>query len=234
VVGAVFGYLLGQVVTYSIASLGLLGDLQLNYSSLSAVFSTMLVMAVVILSTIYPARMASRMSVPDVTRRWKFPDPEGDRWVFDFPFTVASRGVLGLYVFLNNYFESYKEESIGKFYADKVRLSDFDGEYGKGYKLHMVTWLAPFDMGVSQEVDLGAIPTEDEGITRIELEIRRLSGDVSSWRRLNRGFLTELRKQFLIWRTVGQEIKDQYAEEGQQYIETLHRGGVAHLGSETV
>ncbi len=161
------------------------------------------------------------MAVPDVTRKWKFPDPEGDDWTFDFPFTVASKHVLGLYVFLNNYFDGYKEESVGAFYTNEVEFLTLDSEYGQGYVIRMNVWLAPFDMGISQNVELRALPTEDEGIARIQVFIHRMSGEMSSWQRLNKGFLTEIRKQFLIWRTVPESVKIEYAEEGHRLVEEL-------------
>ena len=224
VMGAISGYVLGTVAGKVVAMMAIPG-LTLNYSSLSAVFSTIVVMGTVILSTIYPARMAAAMSVPDVTRRWKFPDPDGDVWQFEFPFTVATNGVVGLFVFLDNYFDSYKEESIGSFYADNVKFYSMEDTYGHGYVVELDCWLAPFDLAVSQNVQLLALPTEDEGITRIELKITRLSGEVSSWKRLNRGFLTLMRKQFLIWRTVPMTVKDEYREEGKVRLKSMH--GVA-------
>jgi len=218
VLGAIAGYLVGQVVGTTVCWLNLLPGITLNYSSLSAVVSTLIVMAVVLLSTVYPAKVASDVSVPDVTRRWVFPEPDGDNWVFDFPFTVSSAQVLGMYVFLNNFFDGYREESVGAFYTDDVRFSTFEGEHGIGYLIEMRAWLSPFDMGISQDVELRALPTEDEGISRIQVCIRRLSGEVSSWKRLNRRFLTEIRKQFLIWRTVPPYTKAEYAEEGEQLV----------------
>ena len=68
VLGVVAGYLSGQIIAKVLIELNLLAGFTLNYSSLSAVLSCMLVMAVVMLSTIYPARKASQMAVPDVTR----------------------------------------------------------------------------------------------------------------------------------------------------------------------
>ena len=73
IVGAVLGYLVGQTTTLLLAHYALLGGMFLNYSSLSAIFSTLVVMVVVVLSTLYPARKAAAMAVPDVTRRWEFP-----------------------------------------------------------------------------------------------------------------------------------------------------------------
>jgi ABC-type antimicrobial peptide transport system permease subunit len=263
VMGAIAGYLLGTVVGKAVSVLGIAG-LTLNYSSLSAVFSTLVVMGTVLLSTLYPAKMAANMSVPDVTRRWKFPPPSGDLWQFDFPFTVASDGVLGLFVFLDNYFDGYKEASIGSFYAQNVSLyevyasqvtgpwrtaSQVPGPKSQvlekgptetpvvssstcdlrpatcdashqftGYVVELDCWLAPFDLSVSQNVQLRALPTEDAGISRIEMVIRRLSGEDANWRRLNRGFLTLMRKQFLIWRTIPRTTKEDYIREGEERL----------------
>ena len=226
VMGAISGYLLGTVAGAAVSALNIPG-LTLNYSSLSAVFSTLVVMITVVLSTLYPAKIAANMSVPDVTRQWKFPDPEGDVWRFDFPFTVASKGVLGLFIFLDNYFDGYKEESIGSFYADHIRVYTVQDTYGTGFVVELDCWLAPFDLSVSQNVQLRALPTEDEGITRIEMQITRLSGEVSNWMRLNRGFLTLMRKQFLIWRTVPADVKETYREQGEERLKTL--SGVANV-----
>jgi len=82
----------------------------------------------------------------------------------------------------------------------------------------MNAWLAPFDMGISQNVELRALPTEDAGIARIQVFIHRMSGEISSWQRLNKGFLTEIRKQFLIWRTVPEGVKLEYAEQGKRLL----------------
>jgi hypothetical protein len=79
-------------------------------------------------------------------------------------------------------------------------------------------WLAPFDRGVSQSVRLKTMPTEDEGVSQIEVEIKRLSGEHSSWYRLNRRFLREVRKQFLIFRTVPPAVKEQYTSEGAKTL----------------
>ncbi len=48
--------------------------------------------------------------------------------------------------------------------------------------------------------------------------IRRLSGDVASWKRINRGFLNSLRKRFLVWRTIPLDLKHEYAESGRKIL----------------
>ena len=218
VLGTVAGYLVGQTLAKVLMHSNLLGGLTLNYSSLSAVTSSALVMAVVLLSTIYPARKASQMAVPDVTRRWKLPEPEGDHWTFDFPFTVGGHDVFGLCVFLIGYFDSYSEESIGIFYTHGAKLQAFQTEKGEGYSIDIDVWLAPFDLGVSQHVQFKAIPTGEHNVYIIELHIQRLSGEDASWRRVNQRFMNAIRKQFLIWRTVSPEAKEEYREEGRRML----------------
>ena len=218
VLGVVAGYLVGQITATVLIKMELLSGFTLNYSSLSAVLSCMLVMAVVMLSTVYPARRASQLAVPDVTRKWRLPPPEGDMWHFEFPFTVSGHDVLGLSVFLIGYFDSYSEESIGTFYTDGAHLSRSDGEHGSGYAIDMNIWLAPFDLGVSQHVQIRAVPEEEVSIYSVTLDIQRLSGEDASWRRVNQRFMNVIRKQFLIWRTVESEAKEAYQKQGKELL----------------
>jgi hypothetical protein len=85
-----------------------------------------------------------------------------------------------------------------------------------------MVWLAPYDLGVSQRVTLRTTPTHDlEGVYRIVMEIRRVSGDVASWKRLNTNFLGVLRKRFLVWRTVSDEVRAEYQAEGRAHLSGL-------------
>ncbi len=219
VLGAVSGYLVAQGVAWFLLNQGILQGFTLNYSSLSAMGSSGLVMLVVIVSTVYPARRASQMAVPDITRRWKIPDPDGDRWHFEFPFTIAGREVLGLFTFLTRYFDFHTEGSMGNFYTEGAHLSVLTTDQGEGYTISTTIWLAPFDLGVSQTVQLRSRPTGDHDIQALDITIQRLSGDVSSWKRCNQRFMNQIRKQFLIWRTIAPEAQSQYRDEGRQLIE---------------
>lgn len=223
VLGVVAGYLSGQIIAKVLIELNLLAGFTLNYSSVAAVLSCMLVMAVVMLSTIYPARKASQMAVPDVTRKWKLPPPDGDEWKFEFPFTVSGHEVLGLNVFLIGYFDSYSEESIGTFYTDGAKLSCETTPAGEAYAIDMNIWLAPFDLGVSQHVTLQAIPDAEHNIYSVALKLQRLSGEDASWRRVNQRFMNVIRKQFLIWRTVDADAKDVYRQQGSEMLEEMHQ-----------
>ena len=215
-VGAVFGYLVGQTVSLILARYELLGGMFLNYSSLSAISTTAIVMAVVVISTLYPARRAAAMSVPDVTRRWHFPEPEGDDWHFDFPFTIGASDAAGICSYLHRVFSSYGEGSVGDFMTEAVEFRLEGAAEKLDYGLELMVWLAPYDLGVSQWVYLHMVPNEDMGgIYRIEIHLQRVSGDVASWRRLNTGFLNVLRKRFLVWRTLSPDVREEYLVAGR-------------------
>lgn len=211
VFGAVAGYLLGQLTYAAILHGGLLGGLTLNYSSLSVVWATMIVIGTVYLSTLYPARLAANMAVPDVTRHWKFPPPEGDRWSFDFPFTVAGAEVPSIYAYLETVFAAYGEGSIGDFIAREVEVKVEAGVY----ELSMMAWLAPYDLGISQQVQLRAVPTGEHNIYKVETLLLRHSGEVQAWQRMNRNFLNVLRKRFLVWRTLPAAIRAEYRQRAE-------------------
>ncbi|NKB66517.1 MAG: FtsX-like permease family protein [Candidatus Latescibacteria bacterium] len=213
--GAVAGYLLGQISYVFILQYELLGGLTLNYSSLSAVWATVIVIVTVYMSTLYPARMAANMAVPDVTRQWSFPDPEGDQWAFDFPFTVGGAEVPSMYVYLKSVFDAYGEGSIGDFIAQNVELRIDEDADEQIYEVSMMAWLAPYDLGISQAVSLRAVPTGEHNIYKVETLLQRRSGDVASWQRMNRNFLNVLRKRFLVWRTLPGGLRDEYRQRAE-------------------
>jgi hypothetical protein len=210
ILGAVFGYLVGQGAAKIITEAHLLKGLFLNYSSVSAVSSTFIVIAVVMLSTIYPARKASEVATPAIERRWRVPEPAGDDWHIPLPFAVTGEQAHALTAFMLEWFNAYEEYSIGDFVTQDVQAAEVETPAGKGQAIKLMAWLAPFDLGVSQHVELVTQPTEMHDVFEINLNLHRESGDVSSWKRVNRRFLNTLRKQFLIWRTLRAEDRERY------------------------
>ena len=236
IVGAVLGYLLGQAVATILVHFGWLAGLTLNYSSMSTVVATIIVMIVVIASTLYPAIKASRMAVPDIERKWKLPEPEGDEWHFDLPFTVLAEESLGLNIFMRDYFDAHADESASDFYTDQVTFNraveTTEGREEEAYNIGMMVWLAPYDLGVSQSIRLMTSPVggEEEELYKITLDVHRESGEIASWKRVNRRFLNLVRKQLLIWRTFGADVRGEFHERGRQEREaeaTLSVGDLA-------
>jgi ABC-type antimicrobial peptide transport system permease subunit len=213
IIGAVSGYLIGQALSKVISTFHILPGLNLNFSSTSAEISIGVVIGVVLLSTIFPARKASQVATPSLDSTWKVPEPDGDTWTIMLPFAVTGSQVRGINAFLTEWFRSYEEQSVGDFLTQGVTSSTYEAELGTAYRLSGRVWLAPFDLGVSEDFTLNTKPTELEGVFEVELVIVRVSGDVSNWKRINRRFLNVTRKQFLIWRTLTAEERERYLDE---------------------
>ena len=214
IIGAVSGYLIGQGLAKAISVFHILPGLYLNFSSTSAELAIGLVVAVVLLSTIFPARKASEVATPSVDRTWKVPEPEGDVWKLSLPFAVAGAQAPGINQFLAEWFRAYEEQSVGDFLTQDIRTGREMMDLGMGYRLSGRIWLAPFDLGVSQTIFLDTTPTDLEDVYSVNLTLTRVSGDVSNWKRVNRRFLNVVRKQFLIWRTLSAGERERYLEIG--------------------
>lgn len=219
ILGSVSGYLLGQLTSKILVWTHWLPDLYLNFSSVSAVLTTLIVVAVVLLSTIYPARKAAEVATPAIDRTWKVPDPDGDHWIVPLPFAVTGAQASGLSSFLGEWFSAYEEYSIGDFVTQNVVQEEFQHDNGMAYRIKCMTWLAPFDLGVSQKVAIETTPTDTQDVYDIRLVIDRESGDISNWKRVNRRFLNTLRKQFLIWRTLKHAERERYLMQDETPVE---------------
>ncbi len=207
VIGGMGGYLVSQVVAKGLTTLGNLGVLtppEMNFSSLTSVLTILIVMAVVMLSTIYPAIKAGRSANPGVARKWKMPAPEGDHLRFVFPFTVSELDFTGILSFIREHFENHNDATLGSFAAKEVRLFRVPGGKGSGDAIGIEAnvSLAPFDLGIFQRFRMYSSEFEIKGIDEVVVELHRIGGTPASWIRSNRGFADELRKQFLLWRSL--------------------------------
>lgn len=214
IIGAVMGYLLGQTAAQVMGSLGWLQGLELNYSSLSAVVTVGLVILLVVASALYPAHMAGKICTPGIERRWKPPTPVGDDLQMRLPFTLARMEAEGMAAFQAEFWGSHREQSIGAgFYVEELHV----GREGDGLRLDARVWLAPFDQGVVQETALFIVPGENPAYCDIDVQLHLVTGDWDTWQRVARTFLDDLRKQFLVWRTLADEDRRFYSSQLAQW-----------------
>jgi len=209
VIGGLGGYIFAQLVAIFASWLSTFTPIQIpemNYSSTNAIFAILVVMATVLLSTIYPAYRGAKSANPGVARSWKTPKAEGDKWVFTFPFTVSEYDITGVMSFLLEHFNNFSDCSLGLFLAEHSKVT---GD-GKQLTLHSDIATAPFDLGVTQEFKITSVPSEIEGVDEVHISIIRVSGTQGDWRRTNLPFISDLRKQFLIWRSLPPETMDDY------------------------
>jgi hypothetical protein len=214
VVGTVTGCLLAQAVGRLLSALGATAGMDMNFASLTTVYASLAIAGATLLSTIYPAMTAMEIAKPADNAGWSLPAPEADgRLSFTLPFTFTHRDRIAVLAFLHDYFGSFGEGSAGVFFSGppELRVSDrldklADGAYIPELKARI--WLKPFDLGVSQdvEIELGTDPDTREYIA--QMTITRVTGTLDSWYRLNRPFVAAVRRQFLHWRAVGEAQKD--------------------------
>lgn len=214
VVGGMGGYLLGQTVARILVFMGEKGIFtppDLNFSSLASVLTILIVMAVVMLSTIYPAIKAGKAASPGVARKWRMPAPKGDRLDFVFPFTVSETDFTGIISFIREHFENHGDATLGAFAARNVKLFSQkrpNGDTGLGISAEIS--LAPFDLGVFQHFRMYSQEFEIKGIDEVVVEIQRFGGSPQAWVRGNRVFADELRRQFLLWRSLPIDTVEHY------------------------
>ncbi|RMD73584.1 MAG: FtsX-like permease family protein, partial [Lentisphaerae bacterium] len=239
VIGGMSGYLLAQAmmkILDFLAQYGLVQVPEMNYSSTNAIVTILLVMVTVLISALYPAYKASKSANPGVMRSWKLPPPKGNILDLVFPFTVSQYDITGVVSFLREHFDTYSDTGLGTFMASDTALGkDEEGRLVLRCKLA----LAPFDLGVTETFEMTSVPSEIPGIDEVAIKLERLSGQPKDWYRLNKVLLNDLRKQFLIWRSLpaatmeiyrertlvelGERVQhaEQQQEAGQQQDETL-------------
>ncbi len=218
VVGGMGGQILAQFVALGASALAKAGYIKpaaINFSSTNSLFAIGVVMLTVLVSAIYPAVRASRSANPGLARSWRLPPPEQDDLKLKFPFTVSAYDITGVVSFLAEHFRAHDDAGLGSFAASEVAIRR--GAQGN-LELSGRFALAPFDLGVTQHMTLMAAPSEIEGVDEVAIHVTRESGAASDWFRANGVFMRELRQQFLLWRTLSNDMIEHYRMET---LETL-------------
>jgi hypothetical protein len=230
VLSVVFGYLLAQTTAKLFSETALWSGITVNYSSLAGVAAMVLVIAVVLLSVIYPSKVAGQIAIPDVNRSWTLPPARGNTLDMTFPFLMTLKEHASVGGFLYDYFWGHFDVSHGRFSTSHIDLafacetapsvtSDTDTcpqeacELPECLHLKFEVWLAPFDFGIMQRVELRfALSRDEPGFVEIHVLLTRQSGESNAWRRINKGFLHNVRRQLLIWRSLDEPAKVYYEQ----------------------
>jgi hypothetical protein len=207
VVGSVLGYLLSQGTGQVLTSLGATGGMNMSFTSSTTIYASFAVVAAALISTYFPARSAVKIAQPAEEAGWTLPEPEDDRIAFDLPFNYDYRDRMAVVVFFERLLLDHGEGGSGRFFAAEPRvvvraLQDASGARVVLPELTCPVWLKPFDLSVSQTIEL-RMPVDDEtGEFKASLTLTRLSGAREAWLRLNHSFVAEVRRHFLHWRAV--------------------------------
>jgi cell division protein FtsX len=228
VLSVVMGYLLAQITASLFASSSLWAGITVNYSSLAGVAAMFLVILVVLVSVIYPSRVAAQIAIPDVNRSWKLPESDGNLLEVTLPFLMKYQEHRSTGGYLYEYFKGCQDVSQGAFSTGDIAFTfecplppvknngtrvDAENQYcGEAcLRLYAQVWLAPFDFGIQQQVEVQFCPAEEEpGFLEIKILLRRQAGEANSWRRTNKAFLNALRRQLLMWRSLDETSHARY------------------------
>jgi hypothetical protein len=228
VISVVMGYLLAQTSAKLFAETALWSGITVNYSSWAGVAAMLLVILVVLVSVLYPSKVAGEIAIPDVNRAWTLPKADGNVLEVTLPFYMRYSEHRSVGGFLLEYFQGHQDVSHGLFSTGDIDfgfscqtapgLSDDDEdcfkeacEFDACLHVQSSVWLAPFDFGINQKVDLQFCPATDEpGFLEIKIRLIRQSGEANAWRRINKGFLHNVRKQLLLWRSFDLPTKQHY------------------------
>ncbi len=112
VISVVVGYLLAQGSSAFLAGTSLWAGMTANYSSTAGVAAMLLVIGVVLVSAIYPARVAARIAIPDVNKSWTMPKAKGDELVVVLPFLIKLREMASAGGFLREYYLAHHDISM--------------------------------------------------------------------------------------------------------------------------
>ncbi|MGD8989219.1 MAG: M28 family peptidase, partial [Syntrophobacterales bacterium] len=209
VLSVVLGYLLAQTSAVIFSTTSLWKGITVNYSSLAGVAAMILVMLVVLVSVIYPSKVAADIAIPDVHRAWTLPESVENEIKVTLPFLLKYREQAGIGGYLREYYLGHRDVSHGLFTTDDISLEfycpidEISRLEGPGHcendciQIYTRVWLAPFDFGVKQLVSLIFCPAVEDPDNYLEIQVRveREAGEANYWKRINKAFFNDLRKQ---------------------------------------
>lgn len=221
VLSVVLGYLLAQSSAAVLAETSLWQGITVNYSSTAGVAAMVLVMGVVLLSVIYPSKVAANIAIPDVNQSWTMPKAVDNTITVTLPFLMRYHEHASICGFLYSFLKGHQDVSHGIFATGPIDIVDEAGIQGVTTRLPMAgdcvhlrakIWLAPFDFGIMQWIDLRFCRAgEGEDFLEICVRMERRAGEAQLWQRLNGPFLHSLRKQLLIWRSLDEQGRAEYS-----------------------
>ena len=219
VIGAVGGYLIGQLLSLGVNYTGLVKGINFNYSSLSVAYVILFTIAIVILSTIYPAMAAVRTAVPSGKRTWSMPAHQGNIMEIVFPFIYQPRIASGVLAYLREYFANFTEVSVGDLIAKQTAYDcKKDAKGRECFNLEYHIALVPYDLGVTENLRFDLAYDDYVQAYRLVLKIERVSGQDVNWITTNRPFLERLRKFLMRWRNLDLGQQTLYVQQSSEAI----------------
>ena len=219
VVGSVLGYLVSQGVGRILTELGLTGGLNMTYASLSTIYASLTIMAAVFISTYFPARSAMEIAKPADEAGWKLPEPEEDVLQFDLPFNFDSHQRMAVLSFFDRYLLDHSEGGAGRFFSSTPVMGFVESDHGPVPQIEARIWLKPFDLAVSQRMQIQVPEDPETEQFKARIVFTRLTGTREAWTRLSKSYVGLIRRHFLHWRAVSAADREEMFHESRKRFE---------------
>jgi hypothetical protein len=220
ILGSVGGYLTGQLLAMGVQALGLVQGVSVNFSSMMVAYAILFSIGLVLLSTLYPARVATRTAVPSGKLHWELPPHDGRTMNLSLPFIYRPALAGGVMDYLDGYFRECTEQAFGDLLiSQRGATRETDAAGRETLRLRYTMALAPFDLGVTQDVEFTARFDPLVRSYRIALQIARRTGQDTHWATINRPFLERLRKLLMRWRSMDATQHGWHAARGRELFE---------------
>ncbi|MGB9759510.1 MAG: M28 family peptidase [Thermoproteota archaeon] len=203
IIGYLFGFALNGLFIY----FGLLPKtFSFNFTSVFIIVSLGVTIGSCLIAAMYPAIVASKMIVPSLERKWKFPtQPKGNLWELPLPINVRDKiEAVAFLAYLKEYYEGSGAERPGYVVTE---ITSFKPELGF---LTLKAGLTPLESGTYQEVKIESVFNESYKVFNFFITLRKLSGSYEIWLSRNFDFVDDIRKQSLLWSSLPQDHKKRY------------------------
>ena len=181
-----------------------------------------------IVSSVIPAYLAGRMAVPSSKMQWAVPEPVNGLISSKLPFSVTDKTANGTILYLHDYFDAHREAILGGFIVHQLALAPTSvnnrSDSANSLSVMMLqarVSLAPYDMGVRQDVEIAVLHTDTPEVLEIEIRLKHVGGQTKHWVRLNRTFLKSLRRQLLGWRNLRPRRMLRYIADGEERLAAI-------------
>ncbi|MCH8473808.1 MAG: LysM peptidoglycan-binding domain-containing protein [Opitutales bacterium] len=227
VIGILFGMFIGLLFANSIPffnevlGVAFLSELSFNFTSVISMGLALGTGVIVMIATLIPAKRAATLAAPSGMSNWELPEPADDKNIyFELPFTLTRGNAVGMSAFFRQFLLNHTDASSEDFTCRDIRLENrVTEEGGPALRIESSMWLSPYDLDVAQHFIMDIVPTKNPGVYAVELILERTSGAEDAWIRINYRFLNNVRHQFLLWRNLSPEERNNFIKRGAELLQ---------------
>ena len=191
VLGLTLGIVGGLAASKVLSWTGWLSTLQINVASGSASIASVYVLAVCLISAWIAGRRASQIAAPAFENRALIAPTGTDSWSIELPFCAQPADAAQFIQQIHSWLSS--EPHGGLFVAEHI-------EKPSESFVEAEMWIAPFDLGVRQQVRIESTVEPGDNLAKFQMVIQRLSGDRLHWQYANERLLQRMREESNQWR----------------------------------